>query len=93
MSTPMDRLQRPIGPPAPPTYLAPAIIATLFCCLIPGIVAIVYAAKVEGTHAAGHHEDARRYSALAKGWLITSVALGLVAIIVVLLSRVPDSAW
>jgi hypothetical protein len=45
--------------------LIASILATLFCCFIPGIVAIVFAAQ-------GKDDRART-------WLIVSVVLGLVA--------------
>src|SRR5689334_11871634 len=35
-------------PPKVPSYLVPAIISTLCCCLPFGIVAIIYASQVEG---------------------------------------------
>jgi interferon-induced transmembrane protein len=38
--------------PYVPTYLAPAILTTLFCCPPFGIVSIVYAAQVNGKLAA-----------------------------------------
>ena len=42
-----------IRPDAVPNYLAQAILVTLFCCLPFGIVAIVYAAQVNGRLQAG----------------------------------------
>jgi uncharacterized membrane protein YvbJ len=42
----IEQLRQPIEP-KPDNYLVWSILATLFCCLIPGIVAIVYAAQVD----------------------------------------------
>lgn len=47
-----------------PTYLAPAILTTIFCCLPFGIVSIVYAAQVNGKLAAG---TSRRSALLPEG--------------------------
>ncbi|HEX3998914.1 MAG TPA: CD225/dispanin family protein [Pirellulales bacterium] len=52
--------------PQLPNYLVPAILSTICCCLPFGIVAIVYAAKVNGKLAAGDYEGARRSSDSAK---------------------------
>lgn len=59
-----------------PNYLAPAILATLFCCLPFGIVSIVYAAQVNGQLAAGDGAGAMRSSNNAKTWMWVAVACG-----------------
>lgn len=51
-----------------PNYLAHAILVTLFCCLPLGVVAIVYAAKVDGLVAAGDYAGAVAASESAKKW-------------------------
>jgi hypothetical protein len=63
----------PTGPSQPPpgyrdipTYLAQAILCTLFCCLPFGIVAIVYAAQVNGKLAMGDYYGAQSASASAR---------------------------
>jgi Interferon-induced transmembrane protein/zinc-ribbon domain len=63
----------PPHPPTPtekiPTYLAPAILTTLCCGCPPfGIVAIVYASRVDGKLAAGDVEGAKQASRSAKMW-------------------------
>lgn len=64
-------------PPAPrpniPNHLVWAILATLFCCLPGGIVAIVYAARVDGKVSAGDIAGARSDSANAKLWSMISI--------------------
>ena len=51
-----------------PNYLPQAIVVTLFCCLPFGIVAIVYAAQVNGKLHSGDFEGAKRSSQAAKLW-------------------------
>ena len=64
-----------------PNYLAPAILVTIFCCLPAGIVAIVYAAQVNGKAAAGDIEGARRDSNNAKTWAWIGFGFSLLAIV------------
>ena len=61
-----------------PNHLVWAILATIFCCVPTGIVAIVYAAQVNGRLDAGDYEGARSASNSAKTWAIVSMALWLV---------------
>ena len=87
------------GPPAPPqrqpagarpgdvpNYLVQAILVTIFCCLPFGIVAIVFAAQVNGKLERGDHEGALRASKTAKlwSWVSFGVGLGLVGLWVLL---------
>ena len=51
-----------------PNYLVQSILVTLCCCLPAGIVAIVFAAQVDGKVALGDLETARRYSRQAYLW-------------------------
>ena len=62
-----------------PTYLAPAILVTIFCCVPFGIPAIVFAAQVKGKMAAGDIEGARASSRYAKIWTWVAFGVGLVA--------------
>ena len=59
-----------------PSYLIQSIFITLCCCQIPGIVAIVYAAQVNGLIAGGNFEGARRSSRLAFIWCWVGFGLG-----------------
>lgn len=74
--------------PAPvayvPNHLAGAIITTLFCCLIGGIIAIVYACKVNTMLAAGDIEGARSASSTARTWIIVNIITGLLPLIIYL---------
>jgi hypothetical protein len=69
--------QPPAGQP-PKNYLVWSILVTLFCCLIPGIVAIVFSAQVNGLWAQGRYADAQRMAARARTWVLISVVLGLI---------------
>ena len=63
--------------PRIPNYLVQAILATICCCLPAGIVAIVYAAQVNGKVAAGDYAEAQRLSNSAKTWCWISLGLGI----------------
>ena len=76
----------PVPPPPArpnvPNYLVQSILATLFCCLPFGIVAIVYAAQVNTKLAGGDTAGALTASANAKKWCWASV-FGWVAVVIV----------
>lgn len=55
-----------------PNYLWQSILVTFFCCLPFGIVAIVYAAKVDGLLQAGDRAGAQQASASARTWCMVS---------------------
>jgi len=65
-----------------PNYLVWAILATLCCCLPAGIVAIVYAAQVDGKLAAGDYDGALASSKNAKMW--SWISFGAAGVIFVL---------
>jgi hypothetical protein len=65
-----------------PSYLAHAILATLFCCLPFGIVAIVYAAQVNGKLAIGDYAGAVEASENAKKWCWVSLGVWLAGLII-----------
>jgi hypothetical protein len=80
---PMDRRGGPTAAvgrggdgPKIPNYLVPSILATICCCLPFGIVAIVYAAQVNGRIEAGDLERAKDASDKARIWTIAAVAFG-----------------
>ncbi|MDB6112163.1 MAG: Interferon-induced transrane protein [Pedosphaera sp.] len=69
----------PSGVPATvPNYLVQAILCTLCCCLPFGIVAIVYAAQVNGKLQAGDYAGAVEASRKAKMWCWIAFGVGLV---------------
>lgn len=61
-----------------PTYLWQSIVVTLMCCMPFGIVAIVYAAKVDGYKAGGNIAAAKSASKSASTWCMVSFITGLV---------------
>ena len=66
---------------AVPNYLVLAIIS-LFCCLPLGIVAVIFAARVNGQVQAGDTAGALESSRKAKMFSYISIGLGLVWIII-----------
>lgn len=91
---PMNNFQYPRQGVAT-TYVAnnlvKAILATLFCCLPAGIVAIVYAAKVDTLSRSGDAfgaEDAARKASLWANW---AIGLGLAYIAVVIIFSIIGS--
>lgn len=60
-----------------PNYLVWSILATVLCCLPPGIVAIVYSAQVNGKLQAGDIAGAQQASKNAKTWCFVSAGVGL----------------
>ena len=89
---PMLEPSAPPVPPVPapseaeaPTNLVWAVIVTVMCCQITGIIAIVYGAMTSTANSAGNYEKARHYSDIAQIWVMVSIALGLVYMPVALL--------
>lgn len=72
----------------PPTYLVLSILVTVCCCVVFGIIGIVYAAKVDPAWNAGRYEEARAYSRKARNWAlagaIISIVFGILYVILVL---------
>jgi len=69
--------QPPAGE-APKNYLVWSILATLFCCIPFGIVAIVKSTQVNGLWAQGRYAEAQASAASARKWVIWSVIIGLI---------------
>lgn len=65
--------------PMPPTYMLWAILSTLCCCIIPGVVAIYFSAMVSSRYYQRDYEGARRASRKAEIWIIASIVLGVVS--------------
>lgn len=70
----------PAGGSAVPNYLIPAILS-LFCCWPLAIVAIIFAAQVNGKVAAGDIAGAMDASKKAKMFSFISIGLGAVLIL------------
>ncbi|MCM4168956.1 hypothetical protein KCTC52924_00279 [Arenibacter antarcticus] len=67
----MENIQRP----KPNNYLILAIFSTVLCCIIPGIVSIVHAAKVNEAYALENYEAAEKASKNAKTWALVSIGI------------------
>lgn len=76
----------PYGGSGPPPHVSNnlvwAILATLFCCLPFGIVAIVKAAQVDGLLARGDYAGAQAAADSAKKWSIWSAVVSVVVLVV-----------
>ena len=68
------------APASVPNFLIPAIIS-LFCCLPLGIVAVIFAAQVNGKVQAGDTAGAMDSAKKAKMFSYIAIGLGLLAII------------
>lgn len=64
--------------PMPDTYLVWSVLITILCCLIPGIVAIIFSSSVSSKYYAGDIEGARRASRNAQIWCIISIVSGVI---------------
>ncbi|HXJ40817.1 MAG TPA: CD225/dispanin family protein, partial [Bryobacteraceae bacterium] len=60
------------------TYLVPAILSTIFCCIPFGIIAIVFAAQVGSKLSAGDIPGAQKASGTARTWCWVAFLTGLI---------------
>ncbi len=66
-------------PPMPPNYLLWSVLALVLCCMIPGIVAVIFSAQVSSRYYRGDIEGSRRASRMAEIWIIVSFVLGVLS--------------
>jgi hypothetical protein len=76
----LEGVSIPAPSPSVPNYLPQAILTTLCCCLPIGVIAIVFAAQVNGRVAAGDYAGALSASRTAR--ILCWVAFGLGLVIV-----------
>ena len=69
-------------PKPPQNYLALAIISTLFCCQIFGIISIIYATQVNSKYIAGDYDGAEKASKNAKLWGFLSIGFALLIFVI-----------
>ena len=69
--------ENPVDSPRPSNYLPQAILSTICCCLPVGIVAIVFAAQVNGKFDSGDRDGAEKAAATAKLWIWIAFGLGI----------------
>ena len=61
-----------------PNHMVGAILTTIFCCLIGGIVAIIYASQVNTKLALGDVAGAQAASKNASAWIAVNIVAGVV---------------
>lgn len=66
-------------PARPSSWLIPAILLSVCCCLPCGIVSIVYASKVDSSYNAGRYDEALDASRKAKTWFWVGLVAGALA--------------
>lgn len=65
-------------PPMPNTYLPWAIVVTICCCLVTGIIALIYSSRVTSQYNQGDYAGAESSSSTALTWIWVSVVAGLI---------------
>lgn len=75
---PPVKASAPMSEPMPSTYLVWSVLAAVLCCLIPGIVAVVYSTKVSTCYYAKDFDGAKKASDMAQYWIIASIVVGLI---------------
>ena len=80
--------QQEAMPPCPPTYIVWAILVTICCCIIGGVISIIYSAQVTSRYNAGDYAGAVKASERAQIWLIESIVLGLICLPFALMNSV-----
>ena len=65
----------------PNNYLVWAILSTICCCVITGIIAIIYSAQVNGKWQSGDQAGAEQASSRAKMWFVIGIAIWAVVVL------------
>ena len=68
----------------PKTWMIESFLATVFCCLPLGIIALISAAKVNSAFHAGKYKEALEASKEAKKWCQIAFGTGLVCYVLYL---------
>jgi len=68
--------QQPNMLPKPDNHMVTAILITLCCCIVPGIVSIVYAVNSNSAYSSGDYAGAVRAANSAKTWINWGLILG-----------------
>jgi len=71
-----------------PNHLVKAIISTICCCIPFGIVAIVFAAQVNGKLDSGDYAGAQKASQQANMWGNIAIGVGIVVNILVVVGQI-----
>ena len=70
------------------TWLIPAILSAVFCCLPFGIVSSVFAAKANSAVGAGNYPLAQENAAKAKTWFWVAFGVGIVWTVIVTIIQI-----
>jgi len=73
--------QQAYMPPKPDSHLAKAIIVTLLCCQVLGLVSIIKAANVDSLYASGQYAAAQEASDSANKWANWGIGLGIAFVV------------
>lgn len=65
--------------PMPPTYLLLSVLSIVFCCFIPGVIAVVFSSQVSSRYFAGDIDGAKKASRNAEICIILSFVLGVLS--------------
>lgn len=65
-------------PAMPDNYMLWSILAVVFCCFIPAIVALVFSMRVSSRYYAGDYAGAEKASRMAQIWIIVSIVAGII---------------
>lgn len=68
--------------PPPPDYLIWAILVTVLCCQVLGIVALVYSAQVKKKWASGDLIGAQEASRMARIWTLLAAVIGVILLVI-----------
>ncbi len=79
---PAAETRQPVYRHKPDSWLAWSIIATIMCCPLLGIPAIVYASKVDSLWNDGRYDEAEAAARTARTWTIVAACSGLLVSIV-----------
>lgn len=74
------------APPRPNNWLIPAILVTIFCCNVLGVVGIVYAARVDTKYQHGDYAGATEDARQARLWTLIPFAIGLLLFVIMAIS-------
>ena len=77
-----EQQQTPPPYKKPSSGMAMAIITTLTCCMPFGIIAIIYAAKVDSLWRRGLYDKAYKAARTAKGWIIAAIVSVILSFVV-----------
>lgn len=68
-------------PPKPSDFMVWAILSTIFCSILFGIISIVYASKVDNLWCAGKYTEAQNAASKARTWFWIAFVFGLLGYI------------